>query len=73
MGALGYRQLSRHLAGELDLQDAVRETKRDTWRFARRQLNWFRSEPEVRWIADRRELSPAEIAEQLARADRTAG
>jgi len=50
MGALGYKQLVAHLRGELDFLEAVRQTKRDTWRFARRQLSWFSSEPEVRWI-----------------------
>ncbi len=52
MGALGYKQLHSYLRGELDLLEAVRQTKRDTWRFARRQLNWFSSETEVRWLAD---------------------
>jgi len=50
MGALGYRQLHAHLKGALDLVEAVRQTKRDTWRFARRQLNWFGSEPDTIWF-----------------------
>ena len=50
MGALGYRQLRAHLQGALDLAEAVRQTKRDTWRFARRQLNWFGSEPDTTWF-----------------------
>ena len=49
MGALGYRQLSAHLRGELDLEEAVRQTVRDTRRFARRQMTWFSAEPDVRW------------------------
>jgi len=51
MGALGYRHLRAHLRGELDLAEAVRQTKRDTWRFAKRQLNWFRQEPNVEWYS----------------------
>ncbi|MCA9666491.1 MAG: tRNA (adenosine(37)-N6)-dimethylallyltransferase MiaA, partial [Myxococcales bacterium] len=57
MGALGYRHLRAHLSGELDLAEAVRQTKRDTWRFARRQLNWFRHEGDVRWFASADEVS----------------
>jgi tRNA dimethylallyltransferase len=51
MGSLGYRHLRDHLARPeaLPLAEAVRQIKRDTWRFARRQLNWFSSEPEIRW------------------------
>jgi len=50
MGSLGYRQLRDHLRGELDLQEALRQTVRDTRRFARRQLTWFKEEPELTWI-----------------------
>lgn len=49
MGALGYKQLAANCRGELDLEDAVRQTKRDTRHFSRRQRNWFRSEADVHW------------------------
>lgn len=58
MGSLGYRQLRAHLRGELGLDEAVRQTKRDTWRFARRQLTWFRSERNLRWYEE--PLAPLE-------------
>ena len=35
---------ARHLAGELTLDDAARLMKRDTRRFAKRQLTWLRKE-----------------------------
>jgi tRNA dimethylallyltransferase len=59
MGALGYRHLRLHLQQpeQLPLEEAVRQIERDTWRFARRQLNWFSSDPEVRWHQDRTELT----------------
>jgi tRNA dimethylallyltransferase len=49
MGALGYRHLRAHLQQKLDLEEAVRQTKRDTWRFAKRQLNWFSSNAAIEW------------------------
>jgi tRNA dimethylallyltransferase len=52
MGALGYRHLRAHLLEGLDLGEAVRKTKRDTWRFARRQMTWFSSEREICWHED---------------------
>lgn len=52
MGALGYRHLAEYLRGTLDLPEAIRQTKRDTWHFARRQRNWFRADPAVRWFAE---------------------
>jgi tRNA dimethylallyltransferase len=42
--ALGLRQLNRHLAGEATLEQAVDESKRETRRFAKRQLTWFRNQ-----------------------------
>ncbi len=45
MTSLGYRHLAAHLAGELDLGDAVRLIKRDTRRYAKRQLTWLKKEP----------------------------
>jgi len=67
MGALGYRQLDRHLRGELDLDQAVWLTKRDTWRFSRRQRNWFRREDAVSWVPFDRPLDPAEVVSAMER------
>jgi tRNA dimethylallyltransferase len=47
--AIGYRELSRHVAGELDLEDALAETVRATRRYAKRQMTWFRKEPDIHW------------------------
>jgi tRNA dimethylallyltransferase len=54
--AIGYREIVRYVRGEWDLERAVAETVRATRRFAKRQLTWFRNEPQVRWF-DPRQLS----------------
>jgi tRNA dimethylallyltransferase len=54
--AIGYRQLARHLRGEIGLDRAVEDTIRATRRFAKRQLTWFRGEADVHWL-DAREPS----------------
>jgi tRNA dimethylallyltransferase len=56
LGSLGYLQLLAHLRGETTLEEAVRRIGRDTRRFARRQLTWFRSEPGVLWYASGSEI-----------------
>lgn len=48
--SLGYKQIIHHLQGEYDLAEAVRLIKRDTRRYARRQMTWFKGDPEIRWI-----------------------
>ena len=48
--ALGYRHLVAHLEGRLSLAEATEQTKKETRRYAKRQLTWFRADPEVRWF-----------------------
>jgi len=48
--ALGYRELCEHLRGEIELEEAVRLIKRNTRRFAKHQMTWFRHFPGIRWV-----------------------
>lgn len=50
MQGLGYKQLCSYLQGEYDLNMAVELIKRDTRRFAKRQLTWFRRDPRIIWF-----------------------
>ncbi|MDT7043653.1 tRNA (adenosine(37)-N6)-dimethylallyltransferase MiaA [Candidatus Nitronereus thalassa] len=51
MKSLGYRQMAGFLEGDYDYNEAVRLLKRDTRHFAKRQMTWFRKEPEVQWVS----------------------
>ncbi len=51
MKGLGYRQVGAYLAKECDHGEMVRRFKRDTRRFAKRQMTWFRSESGVAWLS----------------------
>jgi tRNA dimethylallyltransferase len=48
--AIGYRQATAHLAGELTLDEAIERTIAATRRFARRQDSWFRKDPRIVWV-----------------------
>ena len=50
MKGLGYAEMLRYLSGEISYEEAVRLIKRNTRRFAKRQLTWFRREKDVVWI-----------------------
>lgn len=50
MKGLGYKEILSYLDGECTLEEAVEILKRDTRRFAKRQLTWFRREKEPVWI-----------------------
>jgi tRNA dimethylallyltransferase len=50
MQSLGYRHIVRHFHGLQDLPDAVHAIKRDTRRYAKRQMTWFGSDREMIWF-----------------------
>ena len=48
--ALGCKELIGFLEGEYSLDEARRLIKRNTRRYAKRQLTWFKKEPRIEWI-----------------------
>ncbi|MCE5335097.1 MAG: tRNA (adenosine(37)-N6)-dimethylallyltransferase MiaA [Desulfobacteraceae bacterium] len=50
MQSLGYRQMVGHIRGDLTLDRAVYLIKRDTRRYAKRQITWFKADPEFRFF-----------------------
>jgi tRNA dimethylallyltransferase len=62
MQALGYRQVVEHLRGARSLAETVEQVKTRTWQFARRQLTWFRRQPNVEWV----DVAADEPAEAIA-------
>lgn len=49
MKSLGYRHALRYLEGMWSLHRMVEELQKDTRRYAKRQLTWFRADPEMNW------------------------
>lgn len=47
LGAVGYRELVRHLTGELSLAEARAQAIAATRRYAKQQRTWYRSEPGI--------------------------
>lgn len=48
--AIGYREATAFLRGELGREEAIVQTQAATRRFARRQDGWFRKDPRVVWV-----------------------
>ncbi len=48
--SLGYRQAVKVLEGDISIKDAIRECQTKTRQYAKRQLTWFRAEPDVLWL-----------------------
>jgi tRNA dimethylallyltransferase len=49
--SLGYKQARQHLLGQLTHEDAVHQTQQGHRNYAKRQMTWFRREPDVKWLA----------------------
>ena len=65
MRGLGYRHFVPVVRGERSAAEAVRLMQRDTRRYAKRQLTWFRKEPGLVWLHLAPEETPARTAERV--------
>ena len=56
---VGYKELFEYFDGYSDFKTAVEAIKRNTRRYAKRQLTWFKKDPDYTWInPDDKELMP---------------
>lgn len=49
MRGIGYKEIIAYLEGQYDLEEAIRLVKRNTRRYAKRQMTWFRRYKEMIW------------------------
>ncbi|MCI8360001.1 MAG: tRNA (adenosine(37)-N6)-dimethylallyltransferase MiaA [Clostridiales bacterium] len=69
--AIGHKELAPYFAGELSLEAAVENLKRETRRYAKRQLTWFGRDGRIRWLegeghtAAQLEQAAAEILDEM--------
>jgi len=63
MRSLGYKNIVSYLSGVLSIEQAIILTKRDTRRYAKRQITWFKADPEIIWFpANQKNLDSIERA-----------
>lgn len=61
--AIGHKELQPYIDGDITLEQATENLKRETRRYAKRQLTWFRRNENIKWLyAD--EMSRDEITEK---------
>jgi len=63
--SLGYREMLEYLDGKLSLDRAVALIKRNTRRFAKRQMTWFRKESDILWLDITGEMDPHPVARTI--------
>lgn len=65
--AIGHKEFAPYIAGEITKEEALESLKRETRRYAKRQLTWFRRNENIIWFyAD--ELPEKELTESACRA-----
>lgn len=69
--AIGYKELFAYLDGAMSLEEAMELLKRQSRRYAKRQLTWFRAKPWVTWVKPEnlQEFLPAFIERLKASAE----
>ncbi len=50
MRSIGYKESAAYLQGELSLEETATLIKRDTRHYAKRQLTWFKADPDILWF-----------------------
>ncbi|PTM07032.1 MAG: tRNA (adenosine(37)-N6)-dimethylallyltransferase MiaA [Bacteroidetes bacterium] len=56
LNTVGYKELFKYLNNECDLDFAISEIKKNTRRFAKRQITWFKKDESMRWFDQQYEL-----------------
>ena len=62
--AIGYKWGLKVLKGEISLEEGIRLTQRDTRRYAKRQLTWFKKEKGIKWFSGERKKDIIEFVKK---------
>ncbi len=58
MQSIGYKEINQFLDGDIDFDRAVELVKRDTKRFAKRQMTWLNKDDEIKWFGADGDIEP---------------
>lgn len=64
---VGYRELFDHFDGQISLEEAVEMIKRNSRRYAKRQMTWFRRDERIHWVERNNAPEAIEVVEQARR------
>lgn len=72
LNTVGYKEIFDYLDGKWSLEEAIERIKGNTRRYARKQLTWFKRDPEVRWFdADDNNEIMTYISQEWSRIQKT--
>lgn len=50
LNTVGYKELFLHFDGKLTLQEAIEKIKQNTRIYSKKQMTWFKRDPEIQWF-----------------------
>ncbi|MDP3149189.1 MAG: tRNA (adenosine(37)-N6)-dimethylallyltransferase MiaA [Ignavibacteria bacterium] len=65
LNSVGYKEIIAYLKNEVSLEEAISLIKRNTRRYAKRQLTWFRKDKRVHWFDVKNELDLINIKNEI--------
>ena len=65
MAAIGYKEFRSFFEGDIDLKTAVGLVQRNTRRFAKRQITWFKHQMTCRWVDMSNENDVSQTIEEV--------
>ena len=65
LNTVGYKEIISYLNNEVSLERAIELIKRNTRRYAKRQMTWFRKDNRIKWFETENESSLKIIAEKI--------
>lgn len=73
MEGLGYKEMRWYIKGRVTLNEAIELLKRNTRRYAKRQMTWFRGKKDIEWIEVDKCCEPGTLSEKVLKHIASAG
>ena len=65
LNTVGYKEIISYLDNEITLERAIELIKRNTRRYAKRQMTWFRKTENIKWLTCDESSSPEQLTSQI--------
>ena len=67
LNTVGYKEIIQYLDEEISLEKAIELIKRNTRRYAKRQMTWFNADKRIEWCQINFEDDLSNLAEKIAK------
>ena len=64
---LEYRYLARYLQGKITREDMTTKLETEIWRYAKRQMTWFRRNKKIYWFSDKKDTAITKLIKEKTR------